>query len=63
MRRKIPQPRFEVTIETDGGMVTHVIAAEQRDAAVERVLKSYERKNPVLMKTKPLGVMRKQPSR
>ncbi len=63
MRGKIPQPRFEVTINTDGGVVSHVIATEKRDDAVARVFRSYERKNPVLVKIKPLGVKGRQSSR
>jgi len=51
-------PRFEITINTDHGSFTHISAAPKQADAVERVMRSYERKNPVLSKVKPLGVIR-----
>ena len=51
-------PRFEITINTDHGSFTHISSAPKQAEAVERVMRSYESKNPVLSKVKPLGVIR-----
>jgi hypothetical protein len=51
-------PRFEITINTDHGSFTHISAAPKQADAVERVVRSYESKNPVLLKVKSLGVIR-----
>ncbi|MDB9808391.1 hypothetical protein OAB79_00540 [Yoonia sp.] len=50
--------RFEIPINTDKGSFTHISAAPKQAEAVERVIRSYEGKNPVLSKIKPLGVIR-----
>lgn len=54
-------PRFEITINTDHGSYTHISSAPKQAEAVERVMRSYESKNPVLSKVKPLGIMRQKP--
>ena len=51
-------PRFEVTIKADGRDLKHVCAAPDKDAAVERVMRSYQNHDPILLNAKPLGVMR-----
>ena len=50
-------PRFEITINTDHGSFTHISSAPKQADAVERVMRSYESKNPVLSRVKPLGVI------
>ena len=56
-------PRFEITINTDHGSFTHISSAPKQADAVERVVKAYEGKNPVVSRIKPLGVMRRAPNR
>ena len=51
-------PRFEITINTDHGSFTHISSAPKQADAVERVMRSYKSKKPVLSKVKPLGVIR-----
>ncbi len=63
MRGKIPQPRFEVTINSDGGVVSHVIVTEKGDEGGACVFRAYERKSPVRVKIKPLGVKGREASR
>ena len=54
-------PRFEITINTDHGSYTHISSAPKQAEAVERVMRSYSKKNPVVSKVKPLGIMRQKP--
>jgi hypothetical protein len=51
-------PRFEVTINTDHGSFTHISSAPKQADAVEHVVRSYSKRNPVVSKIKPLGVIR-----
>lgn len=51
-------PRFEVSIKADERNLKHACAAPDKDAAVERVLRSYQNNDPILLNVKPLGVMR-----
>jgi hypothetical protein len=53
-------PRFEITINTDHGSFTHISSAPKQADAVERVVRSYSKKNPVVSKIKPLGIMRQK---
>ena len=51
-------PRFEITINTDHGSFTHISSAPKQADAVEHVVRSYSKRNPVVSKIKPLGVIR-----
>ena len=53
-------PRFEITINTDKGSVTHISSAQTQAEAIDRVMRVYEGKSPVLSNVKPLGVMRQK---
>ena len=53
-------PRFEITINTDQGSFTHISSAPKQADAVERVVRSYSKKNPVVSKIKPLGIIRQK---
>ena len=53
-------PRFEITINTDHGSFTHISSAPKQADAVERVVRSYSKKNPVVSKIKPLGIIRQK---
>ena len=55
MRPALRYPRFEITLKTDQGSFTHISAAPKQADAVERVVKAYEGKNPVVSRIKPLG--------
>jgi len=46
-------PRFEIRIDTDKGSVTHISSAQTQAEAIERVMRVYEGKNPVLSNVKP----------
>jgi len=51
---------FEIRIDTDKGSVTHISSAQTQTEAINRVMRVYEGKNPVLSNVKPLGVMRQK---
>ena len=53
-------PRFEITINTDHGSFTHISSAPKQADAVERVVRSFSKKNPVVSKIKPLGIIRQK---
>ena len=63
MPRATQNPRFEITIGTGKGSFTHVCAAAVQDAAVERVIRSYDGRDPTVVKIKPLGIISKAPNR
>ena len=63
MQPTLRYPRFEITLNTDKGRSTHISSAPKQADAVERVVRAYEGKNPVVATIKPLGVMRRAPDR
>jgi hypothetical protein len=60
MPKTLRYPRFEIRIDTDKGSVTHISSAQTQAEAIDRVMRVYEGKNPVLSNVKPLGVMRQK---
>ena len=60
MPTTLRNPRFEIRINTDKGSVTHISSAQTQAEAIDRVMRVYEGKSPVLSNVKPLGVMRQK---
>lgn len=49
--------RFEITIQSQGRMLKHVCAAPEEAEAVDRIMRSYKQRSPVLVNVKRLGVL------
>jgi hypothetical protein len=49
--------RFEITIKSEGKQFKHVCAALEEAEAVERIMRSYKKLNPVLINVKRLGAL------
>lgn len=49
--------RFEITIQSEGQMLKHVCSAHEEAEAVDRIIRTYKHRSPVLVSVKRLGVL------
>lgn len=51
--------RFQITVRCDARQITHVCVAHTEAEAVERILRSYAKSDPELIKVRHLGILPK----